>query len=60
MSHTLDLKRLNEVFDCINDNTERLNNWERNFVANIYDQWGRGVVLSDATLVKLEEIYVQC
>lgn len=59
MPHTLDLKRLDEVYDAIIDNFEQLSKWEQNFITNTRDQWERIHQLSDGQLEKLEQIYVK-
>lgn len=59
MAHTLDLKRLEEVFDVVNEHRDDLSEWETNFLDSVYDQWERQVQLSEKQLEKLEQIYVK-
>lgn len=39
MSHSLDTSRLKEVSEALEDNTERLTDWERGFVESVADQY---------------------
>lgn len=60
MPHTLDVRRLVEVFDALRAGEDRLTAWERDeFLPNVYDLWTRGVSLTDRQLEILERIYLK-
>ncbi len=57
MAHSLDTKRLNEVFDGIEKHEDELTEWEAGFFHSVRGQWIKGKQLSDAQLERLEEIW---
>lgn len=57
MPHSLDIKRLGEVFESIDDSLHRLNDWEKNFVESLQEQFEERGTLSDRQLEILERIY---
>jgi hypothetical protein len=57
--HTLDVTRIPEVLEAVKDNSDRLNDWERNFITTIADQWDRKQWLSDKQIEILEKIHVR-
>jgi hypothetical protein len=59
MSNTLDPNRIGEVISACADNTERLTDWECQFIEDISDQWDRRQWLSDKQKEILERIYVE-
>jgi len=59
MPHTLDLNRIDEVYDAIEDNLEKLDKWEQKFITSTKDQWERNHKLSDGQLEHLEKIYLK-
>jgi len=58
MSHTLQVARLPEVFQSIEENWEKLTQWEQNFVESVQDQLERHE-LSERQLEVLEKIYLK-
>jgi hypothetical protein len=59
MPHTLDLNRLDEVFEVIEANINKLTTWEIDFIEDVKPRWESGKTLADGTLEKLEEIYLK-
>jgi len=58
MPHTLDVSRLAEIFDQL-ENDDRLTKWERNFIESVKAQYEDGRKLSDRQLETLEQVYVK-
>jgi len=63
MSHTLDPKRLQEVFDAIDEvieDNENFTEWEREqFYPSVKSQYQRKGKLSDDQMEHLERIYLK-
>ena len=59
MADTLDPSRLGEVIEACTENTDRLTDWERQFIESVSDQWDRRHSLSDKQREILERIYVE-
>ena len=60
MPHTLDVRRLAEIFEAIEDDDYRhMTSWECDFFDSIRDQWKAGRALSDKQLEILERIYIK-
>ena len=60
MSHTLDPKRLQEVFDALEEKEDKLSEWERDtFVPSVKKQWQRNGKLSERQMEILEEAYLK-
>jgi hypothetical protein len=59
MAHTLDTSRLKEVFDDVEANTDRLTEWERQFLESVSDQFTQRGSLSEKQLEVLERIYLK-
>jgi hypothetical protein len=57
VSHTLDPSRIAEVLAAIADNTEKLNDWEREFFESVHGQWDAHGRLSEKQMEILERIY---
>lgn len=57
MAHTLDVSKLGEVFQAIEENQDLLNDWETTFIDNVQRWWYNGYKLTDNQLEKLEQIY---
>ena len=58
MSHTLDVKRLDEVFDELLCNDE-LSKWERSFIESVKAQKDSGKKLSERQIEILEQIHIK-
>ena len=59
MAHTLDVKRIREVLDVCESETDKLSPWEQNFLESVSDQYTRKGSLSDKQLEILERIYLK-
>lgn len=60
MAHTLDVKRLSDVFDELNENIHKLSHWEATvFLPSVFDQWDNGATLTDKQLEVLEQLYMK-
>lgn len=59
MSHTLDIKKIDEVYEAIEPHMEKLSKWERDFITDTRDHWERYRSLSDGQLIHLEKIYLK-
>ena len=59
MAHTLDLERLDEVFEAIEANDKKLTTWETEFFESVQEQWKRKGKLSEKQLEVLERIYLK-
>lgn len=59
MSHTLDVNRLQEVFDKLKENVHRLNSWEIDRLEEWEPLWQRTSKLSEKQLECLERMYLK-
>ena len=59
MSDTLDPERLGEVIEACAENTDRLTDWECQFIESVSYQWDRRHWLSEKQREILERIYVE-
>jgi hypothetical protein len=59
MPHSLDVSRLQDVFDGLEENIEKLTKWEQNFLESVKDQWERNGTLSDSQLETLEKLWMK-
>ena len=57
--HTLDLTKLQQVFDDIEANPGRLTTWEIDFFESVRDQYKNKGSLSEKQLEVLERIYLK-
>ena len=59
MSHSLDVSRLQEVFDGLesDDAVRKMTSWEVDFVQSVVAQWKNRGTLSDKQLEILERIW---
>lgn len=48
---------INEALNVLEDQTERLSAWEREFITSVSDQNAHGIKLSDSQVDKLAELY---
>lgn len=59
MPHSLDVDKLGEVHEVIEENIHRLSKWEKGFIENTKDHWEREGHLSESQLEHLEKIYLR-
>lgn len=59
MAHTLDVKRIREVLDVVESETDKLSAWEQQFIESASDQYARNGSLSEKQLEVLERIYLK-
>lgn len=59
MPHGLDVSRLEEVFDALALNSEKLSDWEKDRLPEWFDYWTNGGTLSDKQLEILERMYLK-
>ena len=59
MAHTLDVKRIREVLDTIESETDKLTTWEQQFIESVSDQYTRKGSLSEKQLEIVETIYMK-
>jgi hypothetical protein len=57
MAHTLDVSKLEQIFDELWDNAHKLDTWEADRLEEWYPMWQNGYKFSDAQLEKIEKMY---
>lgn len=59
MAHTLDVRRLDAVFEALRDNVSCLNSWECDRLEEWEAKWEKTGRLSEAQLECLEQMYLK-
>jgi hypothetical protein len=59
MAHSLDVSKLEQVFETLRDNTHKLTAWECDRLEEWEAKWKRGGKLSEGQLETLEEMYLK-
>lgn len=59
MAHTLDVSKLEKVFDELLENAHKLNTWEIDRLEDWYPIWKAGRQLSENQLECLERMYLK-
>lgn len=59
MAHTLDVSKLEEVFEGLMDNNDKLTTWECDRLDEWFGQWKRGKELTERQLEVLEQMWLK-
>ena len=59
MSHTLDITRLEEIFEGLEEHDMKFTQWERTFIESVHEQYQRLGKLSERQCELLEQLWLR-